>query len=272
MHRPATITGAWGYLPDAASGSLAELVTSLATSLAHQAQSLLDSDRIPSVATVSQAIDHSAALTLRTQRLEAKAKNLNLENSGLRRLAARAEMKGETARVANLQQDEAENDERLNEIERGWRPSATSSRPLTTTARTPCRAKLNLLAYLVAVLERSAAVQGVGTERAGRLCDRTFTTWRFGSDDQGLWWTCNATFPLQSGDTASLPLNGHILNLRDSPEAQRAQVVEYIFERGRRLTKSQPTSAASAEPSTTATSCPGCVITASQRPARSAHW
>jgi hypothetical protein len=233
MHRPATVTGAWGYLPDAASGSLAELVTSLATSLAHQAQSLLDSDRIPSVATVSQAIDHSAALTLRTQRLEAEAENLNLENSGLRRLAARAEMKGETARVANLQQDEAKNDERLNEIERELATLRHQLETADNDGQETVQGELNLLAYLVAVLERSAAVQGVGTERAGRLCDRTFTTWRFGSDDQGLWWTCNATFPLQGGDTASLPLTGHILTLRHSPEAQRAQVVEYIFEKGR---------------------------------------
>lgn len=233
MHRRSTETGAWGYLPNAASGSLAELVRSLASCLEEQAGTLLDAEGVPTVAVVRPTFDQSAVLNLRAQRLETETENLEKENRGLRRLAARAEENGQSTKVSDLEQDEADNRVRMREIERELE---TLRRQLETASDENDEADegdLNLFAYLVAVLERSADNHGVGSERAGRLCDRTFTSWRFGADDQGLWWTCDAQLPLKTGDAATLPLSGRIRNLRNAVDCQRAQVSRYIFGEGR---------------------------------------
>ena len=233
MHRPASLTGAWGYLPDAASGSLAELANSLAASLEERAEMLLDANVVPTVATVRPSVDQSAILAMRIQRLEADAEGLKRESAGLRRLAARAEMDGLAGKVADLQQDEADNDARLEEIGRDLQALRGQLEAASSDGGGTDEGDLNLFAYLVAVLERSAECHGVGTERAGRLCDRTFTSWRFGADGQGLWWTCDAELPLKGGDSATLPLSGRIRNLRNKVVSQRAQVAHYIFGEGR---------------------------------------
>lgn len=233
MHRPETTTGGWGYLPDAASASLPELAASLATALDNKARELLDPDTVTTVEAVQPVHNRTAALTLRIQRLETEAAGLKKENSGLRKLAARAETDGRESKVTDYEQDEADNDVRLESIDqelvalRGQLDDASMEREADDEGN------LNLFAYLVAVLERAGRGNGLGPEPAGRLCDRTFSSWRFAVDEQGLIWSCSAEFPLKGGDTATVPLSGRVRNLRNAAGSQRSQVVQDIFGEGR---------------------------------------
>lgn len=241
MHRPASRgTGAWGYLPEAASGSIAELSASLACAVEHAARTALEHTKVVTLEAVRVAGDDPAAgWTHRIGSAEDKQAVLRKESDGFGRLAARAE-------VENREQDR---DRWLESRRAADDQIAALEAEITTlqqkveehrTAGTDhvADAELNVLAYLIAALEAAARNRGLTSERVGRLCDEMFTNWRFVPAGELLEWSCVALVPVTSGHRVQLPLSGSVRNLRTETGHKRRRLqgaAQYVFAEGRNV-------------------------------------
>lgn len=241
MHRPASQgTGAWGYLPEAASGSIAELSASLARAVERAARTALAHTEVVTLDAVRVAGDDPAAgWTHRIGSAEDKQEVLRKESDGFGRLAARAE-------VENRERDR----DRWLESRRAADDQIAALETEITTLRRRIEehrsagtdhaadAQLNVLAYLVAALEAAARNRGLTSERVGKLCDEMFTNWRFVPSGELLEWSCTALVPVTSGHRVQLPLNGSVRNLRTETGHKRRRLqgaAQYVFGEGRNV-------------------------------------
>lgn len=236
MHRPGDVTGAWKYLSDASSASLAELTASLSAALDAEARLMLEPEAVVTVQVADSAPDRAAALNRRLREFDAEAKELKELNAGLRRLAAKAITDEDHGRVAELEEDERANKARLAVIAVDQEALEAQIEQVDAVAASEQGVgHLNLWAHLVVVLERAAGRHGLGSQRDGRLCDKTFEDWSFRPDAEGISWSCRAQLPLVGGTVATVPLTGRVRNLRNAVANQRDQVVRYIFADGRQV-------------------------------------
>ena len=238
MHRPASETGGWGYLPDVATGSLAELTASLARVLDSAARDLIDPETVVSAAVVpGHAGDGNSALRLRIRRREDDRAQLELEARGFYRMAARASATEDEAaaalheeRAKTTEEDMAALTAEIEALEEQLVQLDESS-----TER-DAEANLGLVAFLVANLERASEQRGLTSGRVGKLCDETFTNWRFAPQAAALSWSCTARVHLTTGEVLELPLTGTIRDLHHSAgvaQHRLAATARYIFDEGR---------------------------------------
>ncbi len=244
----------WSYFgpgaskPDhiAATGSLTELAASVATHLDTAVRRLADPGSISTLTelpTEGQTYDQTATWQHRIDLKRTELTQLEAEAKGHRTLAALAAGAGDEDEAKAYATQASEVGTLVRGVEAeiarlGAKIQAHRDQQRLSTARDD-QADVSVAAYLVAGLEASARRNGEASARLGRLCDETFTEWRFRPEGEDLTWTCTALLPLSSGGHARQPLAGVIRNVRTRTGktlATTETVVRYVFEEGRDLT------------------------------------
>lgn len=239
MYRPASEdAGGWGYLPNAGSGSLAELTASLALATDTAAHNAVDSIDVLTLSAVrGQGEDPTIAWADRVSRRQAEQTDLKKEVNGFNRLAARAEADDDPGKRDEFFAHARRAEERITVLtaEIGELEKLIEEHARAGTDH-DAEADLTVLAFLVASLEKASERHGLVAERVGKLCDQTFTDWRFVPGGEHLHWSCTARIPVTSGHTVVLPLSGAIRNLHTATGRKKRQLqgaARYVFAEGR---------------------------------------